>query len=299
MKKYSTKKTKRGTKKSVKTTTATFATKYVSTLTDRPQLIRHPFTHPDEHPKKFKPINNSLYEIHGIGLGKYSAFNQAGIKTIKQFVEAGVPTISQVMNYGINGGTQVYLRGLSVYQNRVIKIQEPKKISAQPVYVDIETDLVQSTVWMIGIFISKTNEFIQLVANKPKDESKILKECLEILSEHRQEHIISYSGSRFDERVLRKRFDEEGLQHNHLVFEDILLDIKKSLAFPLKSYKLGDLASFYGYNFKHPFMDGMQVGTLYSEHASDLTKFRGYKKLCEYNEDDVKSMVGVVENIYF
>lgn len=299
MKKNSTKTTKQGTKKTVKKATVPFTTKYVSTVTDRPQLTRHIITHPDEHPKKFKPTNNSVYEIHGIGFGKYSAFQQAGIKTIKQFVEAGIPTVSQVMNYGINGGTQVYLRGLAVYQNRVIKIPEPKQISSQPIYLDIETDLSQSTIWMIGIYISKTNEFIQLVANKPKDEIKILKECLEILSDHRQEHIITYSGSRFDERILRNRFTDEGLEHNHLLFEDIFLDIKKSLAFPLKSYSLGDLASFYGYNFKHPFMDGMQVAMLYSQHASDLTKFRGYKKLCEYNEDDVKSMVGVVENIYF
>ena len=274
-------------------------TKSISVVTDRPKLIRHFLTHPDKHPKKFKAAKGSVYEIHGIGFKKYSDFNQAGIKTIKQFVEAGIPTVSQVMKYGINGGTQVYLRGLSVYQNRVIKIQEPKRISNQPIYLDIETDLNQSTVWMIGIYITKTNEFIQLVANKPKEEKIILKDCLDILSEHQQEHIISYSGSRFDERVLRRRFDDEGLTHHHLLFEDILIDIKKSFAFPLKSYSLGDLASFYGYNFKYPFMDGMQVAMLYEQHANDLTKFRGYKKLCQYNEDDVKSMVGVVENIYF
>ena len=152
---------------------------------------------------------------------------------------------------------------------------------------------------MIGIFISRTNEFIQLVANKPKDEPKIIKECLDILSEHQNEHIITYSGSRFDERILRKRFDEEGLEHHHLIFEDILLDMKKSFAFPRKSYSLGDLASFFGYNFKHPFMDGLEVASLYSRYANDLTKFRGLKKLCEYNEDDVKSMLGVTENLYF
>ncbi len=273
-------------------------TKFVS-IADRPKLIKHLITHPDEHPKKFKAYKGSVYEIHGIGFGKYTAFNQAGIKSVKQFVEAGVSTVSQVMGYGTNGGTQVFLRGLSVYQNRVIKIQEAKKLSNQPVYLDIETDLSQKVVWMIGIFISATNEFIQLVANKPKDEPKIIRECLTILSENQNEHIITYSGSRFDERILRKRFEEEGLEHHHLNFEDILLDIKKSFAFPLKSYSLGDLASFYGYNFKHPFMDGLEIASLYSQYANDLTKFRGLKKLYEYNEDDVRSMLGVTENLYF
>jgi predicted RecB family nuclease len=273
-------------------------TKFV-TIADKPKLIRHPITHPEEHPKKFKAFRGSVYDIHGIGFGKYSAFNQAGIKSVKQFVEAGVPKVSQVMGYGINGGTQVFLRGLSVYQNRVIKIQEAKKLSSQPIYLDIETDPFQAVVWMIGIFISRTNEFIQLVANKPKDEPKIIKECLVILSEHQNEHIITYSGSRFDERILRKRFDQVGLEHHQLTFEDILLDIKKSFAFPLKSYSLGDLASFFGYKFKHPFMDGLEVASLYSRYSDNLTKFKGYKKLCEYNEDDVKSMLGVTENLYF
>lgn len=302
MKKISTKKpVKSQTKKTVAAVNkkAAYTTRFVSVLTDKPQLIRHPISHPDEHPKKFKPTNKKVYEIHGIGFGKFSAFQQAGIKTIKQFVEAGIPIVSQVMNCGITRGKQIYLRGLAVYQNRVIKIQEPKRISNQPVYLDIETDLTKSTIWMIGIYISKTNEFIQLVANRPRDEKNILKDCFEILSEHRQEHIITYSGSRFDERILRARFEEEGLKHSHLIFEDILLDIKKSFAFPLKSYSLSDLASFYCYKFRHPFIDGMQVAMLYLEHSNDLTKFRDYKKLREYNEDDVRAMVGLVEHIYF
>jgi len=41
-----------------------------------------------------------------------------------------------------------------------------------------------------------------LVADKPKDEPKIIKQCLEILSAYPSEPVISYSGSHFDERIL-------------------------------------------------------------------------------------------------
>ena len=58
------------------------------------------------------------------------------------------------------------------------------------------------------------------------------------------------------------------------------------------------MASFYGYNFRHPDINGFDVAMIYESHSKDLSKFKGLKKLCEYNEDDVKSMVGVVENIY-
>lgn len=261
-------------------------------------LISHKFTEPNEHPTKLKPNKLSVSEINGIGGNTYLKFHSAGIKTVEDFANAGVSKISNVLGWTEKGGLPFYLRGLAVYQNRVIKIKAPKNISKSPIYLDIETDLFQRTVWMIGIYITKTNEFIQLVADRPKDEPKIIKQCLEILSDHPNEPVISYSGSRFDERVLRKRFDEEKLKHNHLIFDDILLDIKASLAFPIKAYTLGDLGEFYGYNFKHPNMDGQQVALLYSQYADDLKKFRGYEKLCDYNEDDVKSMASLVEHIY-
>lgn len=261
-------------------------------------LIPHPITTPNEHPTNVKPNKLSVSEINGIGGNTLLKFHSAGIKTVEDFVNAGVSKISKILGWTEKGGLPFYLRGLAVYQNRVIKIKYPKNISTKPIYLDIETDLFQRTVWMIGIYISKTNEFIQLVADKPKDEPKIIKKCLEILSDHPNEQVISYSGSRFDERVLRKRFDEEKLKHNHLVFEDILLDIKASFAFPIKSYTLGELGGFYGYNFKHPNMDGQQVAMLYTQYANDLKKFIGYDKLCDYNEDDVKAMASVVEQIY-
>lgn len=265
---------------------------------ERITLISHQFTTHTEHPKKIKSNKLSVSEINGIGGNTFLKFHSAGIKTVEDFANAGVSKISKVLGWTEKGGLPFFLRGLAVYQNRVIKIKEPKNISQSPIYLDIETDLFQRTVWMIGIYITKTNEFIQLVADKPKDEPKIIKYCLEILSDHPNEPVISYSGSRFDERILRKRFDEEKLKHNHLIFDDILLDIKASLAFPIKAYTLGDLGEFYGYNFKHPNMDGQQVAMLYSQYANDLKKFKGYEKLCDYNEDDVQSMASVVEHIY-
>lgn len=268
------------------------------TKAETPKLICHPLTHQDDQPKKIKTTRKNVCDINGVSYKKYFDFQQAGIKTLKQFVKAGIPSIAQVMGRRENGCRQIYLRGLSLYQNRIIKINDPIKLTDQPVYVDIETDSCQSIVWMIGIYISKANEFIQLVANTPKGEQGILKECIEILSEHHNEHVITYSGTHFDERVLRSRFNKARLKHNHLNFEDILLDIKKSLALPLKSYSLGDVASFYGYNFRHPFMDGRQVAMLYEQHARNLSKFKGLKKLREYNEDDVMSMVGIVSSIY-
>jgi predicted RecB family nuclease len=261
-------------------------------------LLSHLFTTPDEHPTEINPNNLSVSRINGIGANTYLKFRRAGIKTVEDFVNAGVSKISQILGWTERGGLPFYLRGLAVYQNRVIKIKEPKTISQNPIYLDIETDFNQRSVWMIGIYIAKSNEFIQLVADKPKHESKIIKKCLEILSDHPNVPVISYSGSRFDERILRKRFDEENLKHNHLIFDDILLDIKASLAFPIKSYTLSELGEFYGYKFKHPNMDGRQVAILYSQYANDLKKFIGYEKLCEYNEDDVKAMASIVEHIY-
>lgn len=141
-------------------------------------LLSHQLTAPNEHPTKIKPNKLSVSEINGIGGNTYLKFHSAGIKTVEDFANAGVSKISKILGWTEKGGLPFYLRGLAVYQNRVIKIKTPKNISQSPIYLDIETDLFQRTVWMIGIYITKTNEFIQLVADKPKDEPKIIKQCL-------------------------------------------------------------------------------------------------------------------------
>jgi len=151
---------------------------------------------------------------------------------------------------------------------------------------------------MIGIYISKSKEFIQLVADRRGDEKIIIKKCLEILSDHSGAHIISYSGSRFDERMLRNKFTEGRHNHSHLIFDDILIDLKASLALPIPTYQLGEVGDFFGYRFTHPNMSGQEVASIYMRYSDNLRKFGGYEKLCTYNEDDVKSMLSLVEHLY-
>jgi len=271
----------------------------IKKLFDKVPLLSHPITPHDQHPTKFKKENKSVSSINGIGGSTYFKFESAGIRTIEQFVDAGVSKICSVLGWSEKGGLPVYLRGLALHQNRIIKIKERKNISDTPIYLDIETDdFIGNVIWMIGIYISKTKEFFQLVANTPKDEPKIIKQCLEILSEHPNEQIISYSGSRFDERILRKRFDGENLKHSHLIFDDIQIDLKASYALPISTFEIGDVGEYFGYKFKHPNMDGGEVARIYMIYSSNLTRFGGYKKLLEYNEDDVKSLASIVEHIY-
>jgi uncharacterized protein YprB with RNaseH-like and TPR domain len=266
---------------------------------DRVSLIPHPLSQENEHPIEECNSEKKVHQINGIGGATLSKFHAAGIKTIAEFVTAGLGTISSVLGWSEKGGLPFYLRGLAIHENRVIKIKQLKVISATPIYLDIETDdLVGTTIWMIGIYISSTKEFIQLVADKPEDEKKIIRLCFEILSGHAGEQIISYSGSRFDERMLRNKFEKEGVEHSSLVFDDILIDLKASLALPISQYTLGNVADFWGYNFLHPNMNGGQVASLYLSYRKNLRRYSGYKKLCEYNEDDVKSMLSLVHHLY-
>lgn len=295
-KKTSSKGGKKSFKKISKNKVKTSSALIIKKSFDKVPLIVHQITEPTEHSDESNFSYRSVYEISGVGRSNYYKLKKEGITTVDEFIDAGLERISKVFGWSEKGVKPIYLRALSLYQNRVIKIKPLSSVSLNPIYLDIETDPTLSIVWMIGLYFSKTNEFIQLIADKPKDEPKIIKQCFNILSDFPDEQIIHYSP--FDKTYLTKRFREENLVSEKMNFKDIYNDLYHSLALPIEKYNLGEVGEFFGYEFRHPYMDGMEVASTYLNYSNGISKYRDFQTLCEYNEDDVKSMFSIVEHLY-
>jgi predicted RecB family nuclease len=153
---------------------------------------------------------------------------------------------------------------------------------------DIETDLAQSRIWLIGAHDTLTGETRQFF--DPDDEEACIGDFLEWMVERPTAIPISYSGSRFDARVLRKSTKKHGLTDVTGVADrdiDIGIRLLYNCVSTLPSTKVKELAGHLGYKFQHPGLDGMSVGLMYSQYIETGRKPKSWKPYIEYNADDV------------
>jgi hypothetical protein len=76
---------------------------------------------------------------------------------------------------------------------------------------------------------------------------------------------------------------------------DLALQIKDCFIFPNQSYALKNLAAHLGYEFKYPELDGFLVAIEYHHHVIDGIPLN--PMLFDYNEDDVKSLPFMIEQL--
>ena len=97
-----------------------------------------------------------------------------------------------------------------------------------PIYVDIETNLDQSMIWMICVYDPKNDHIKQFTAHKKENEMKILQQFIEYVNKEKYSKLYCYSATDFEKRVIEKRFIKHELSINHIpIIEDLCYEIKK------------------------------------------------------------------------
>lgn len=240
---------------------------------------------------------DELNTIYGIGPVTSARFRTAGIDTIKKIVETGPERLTRMLGCSPTSAQNYYFRAKATHEKIVIPLKTIEPLDANAVFVDIETDLTQSLVWLIGIYFKKTGEFLQLFADSSKQEPKILRQFVDRLNGHAG-RIYTFSGTRFDERVLKNRLAEHRLDCSSLPeFADVYHDIHRSVVFPLKSYSLKSIAGYFGYEYRHPELDGFAVAIEYTTNYQESRSKKLLRSLLEYNEDDIRSLPWILDRI--
>ncbi len=109
---------------------------------------------------------------------------------------------------------------------------------------------------------------------------------IEILKNHPDHVLISYSTNSFDHENLVKAMRRHGIDteimysRNHI---DLGTQLKNSFIFPINGYALKDLGSYLGYTFKHNDLNGAAVAIKYQNHVRDGKPLD--PKIFEYNEE--------------
>lgn len=165
-----------------------------------------------------------------------------------------------------------------------------------PYFLDIETNLESTLVWCVGIFDPLEAKFSQFFLEPEAEESSILEGFIKLISQRPSSKILSFSGSAFDSRILRKQLKANNLDKD---ISRRILDVHPIIRGRLKKKVLGglkELAARYGYKFKYSDMDGIIAASLYSNYQKN--KEPSIKNmLLKYNKDDVMSLVHLAMRI--
>jgi len=112
-------------------------------------------------------------------------------------------------------------------------------------------------------------------------------------------NILSYSGTRFDKRMLIRRLAAHELPTSFAQsIRDIYFDIHDCVAFPVPGLGLKGIAEWCGFKWRDSGMDGFQAGVIYGS-SGKLTRAKK-RIVIRYNEDDllaVKHVVRYLENL--
>ena len=241
---------------------------------------------------------NSIINIHGVGYEKAQKMELCDIRTVE---DVGVAGVERLCACGIGKVTaQKMIKSAEALRNCKAVQLSTLIIPEKPLmFVDIETDLAQSYIWLISVFIEgKQNSFRQFYAKTPAEEKSVLCGFLSYCKRFRGCVICYYSGSGFDERVIKNQIVTHKLDGSTLGnWFDLCLAIRRSIILPTGSFTLKVVSDYFGYTYRHPGMDGFGAAMMY-RFSIDNRDESTAKRFLEYAEDDVMSMHHIISNMY-
>jgi Icc-related predicted phosphoesterase len=237
--------------------------------------------------------------VPGIGDVSAQRLRGIGIRTVEELAVAPAEIVSRTALFGRLPDV-LMARARAIVENRPIFLRAPELPGEDEVFLDIETDLNQKYIWLIGLCVGEKGKYHGFFADSPKEEKAILIDFLSFMESHPEAELLTCSGSRFEERVIRGRLTFHGLSTTVCDRTiDLFQNISQTVALPTTSCQVKEIGSFFGYRYKHPDLDGYRVASLYmntyQKSKDRLQRRRLGSKLIEYNEDDVRCLPFILD----
>jgi Icc-related predicted phosphoesterase len=239
----------------------------------------------------FKPKIKDIYSkygllhLYGIGNTYYRKLESAGIITVKNLSELNPAEIAERTGISQKVVDRWPLQARISLNEETILL---KKIDINyPVFVDIETNLTGTFILMICVFDAHQNICKQFTAYEESDaeERSLIMNFLSFASKYK--NLYCYSGSDFEKRILMKRIDNHRLDKKQLpIIKDLCYEVRKNIVTHLNTYDLKNLGSLFGFKWRHPRIDGIEIPGLYGKFLTSKDKTI-IQTIQEKNQDDV------------
>ncbi|HET6842372.1 MAG TPA: ribonuclease H-like domain-containing protein [Candidatus Angelobacter sp.] len=234
-----------------------------------------------------------LTSIPEIGASRESLLKGAGIRTTRELADTSEQRIAVILNSGQAAAVRIRARALSLCKQELVLQKQLSLPKAKRAYLDLETDLGQKSIRLVGLHLEDENQSVAFYADTQQDEKQILSDMLQFVQTMPDLNVLSYSGSRFEKRVLLRRLAayEMPISFAHSI-RDIYSDIHASVAFPVTGLGLKEIAAYCGFKWRDSGMDGFKIGIICGS-SGKLTK-ANKRMVIRYNEDDLLALKHVV-----
>jgi predicted RecB family nuclease len=156
---------------------------------------------------------------------------------------------------------------------------------------------------MLVVENGEKTHFHQEFAETPGEEKRMLVRFCRWLEQFPRFSIITWNGYQADFSELEKAWHRHGLPLLRLEslrtrHVDLLPWTRSNFRLPTASFKLKEVATYFGFQFRHPDVRSILVPEIYLEYVSTPRKNKETRseirtQLLEYNEDDVKALLCV------
>ncbi|MBI4449210.1 TM0106 family RecB-like putative nuclease [Candidatus Woesearchaeota archaeon] len=242
--------------------------------------------------------SGDLSLINGLSREYRAAYYNIGIKDITELSQSAVKPsrISQ----RVADNFRVQARSLIEHSPVLIhKIELPSSQSI--IYFDIEGETEQKIYYLLGCLLVQdgVTTYHPFFAEKPSDERQMWNAFLTWIKTIPDFHIIHYHNyEKYALAGLRRKYGcpDELYKTISSHMTDLFKLVKDSIAFPIHSYSIKDLAKSIGFCWRSDTPGGAQSLYWYAIWAK--TGDASIKEaLLHYNEDDCQAMKHVVEHI--
>ena len=236
-----------------------------------------------------------LGSISGVGGARLERLQQAGIRTVQQLAAASPERVRKALNCGVREVAPLVARARSLLLQDAVLFDVFIAPQRKRAYIDIETDLSQRFIWLVGLRIEEQARTYSFFADTPAQEEAMLIRLLAFLRANSELRLLSYSNCAFEQRVLPRRLSANRLPTAAIDdIQDIYQNIHQSVALPCRSTTVKEISRWCGFQARHPDMDGWEAAVLYGSGALAKSIKR---KLIEYNEDDLLALEHIVRYI--
>lgn len=234
----------------------------------------------------------NLHRLRGVGDSRAAALEAAGFVGLRELAHASpeqVVAVRGALFMGTEEAERLPPRARAMIEARLIPLGRYSPPPGRRIYIDIETDLRQSWIWLIGCYDEGQEQLTQFGVRQPGPDAE--RQAMEQFAAYARERSdavwCSYSNCALEERLVQGR-----LRHYRLPelpkgsMVDLYQGFHNAIAVPHDGTGIKALAAALGFPSRHPDLDGLMVASRYlARLGKDSDPIA--PELLEYNADDV------------
>ncbi len=229
-----------------------------------------------------------LRKLPKIGAKRAKQLEELGIVSLDHITESNIPKMKRIQGVSTYLARFWVLCRKALQENRIYRLHDPRWKKLHPeknIVYDIETDLHWKSALCVSYWNPTTSSVEQIF--EKDDEAELVRKFFNYLQKNPRSILVSYSGNRFDQRVLINQAKRYGIPIPPIFKHEI--DLGRLVATRVIGAPKGGLkaiARHFGFEWSDPTINGFQVGMLISIYKQTGIEPE-WDKILEYAHDDI------------